>query len=160
MESANGDVNDLITLNGCGYITQWPFPPNIKQCPNHLCKEVFECRSTAILHYQEQHANHSILCNICNKPVLLAVENTTGRANKFNFINHYKRVHPNMKIPYDFKNETETIGTETIDTETIDIEMSETGPTVMETTNIKTSETERTDVTVKYQCQNSFSLPS
>lgn len=108
----NDEIDDLITLSGCDHITQWRFPQNQKRCPIHLCHEEFESRSAAISHYQEQHASHSILCDICNKPILLSVK--FGIENPHNFYNHYKRMHPNMKIPYEFGVDTEKIEVQTV----------------------------------------------
>ncbi|XP_055296597.1 zinc finger protein 271-like [Sitodiplosis mosellana] len=100
-ENEDSNVDDLITLNGCGHITQWQFPRNQKHCPSHTCCEVFKSRSAAISHYQEKHADHSILCSICNKPIALSV--TNGRYHsRHNILNHYERMHPNTKVPYDF----------------------------------------------------------
>lgn len=96
----NGNIEDLITLTGCGYITQWRFPQNQQQCPNNLCRADFESRSEAIVHYQERHADHMILCDICNKPIALGIK--AGIQSPVNFTNHYKRMHPNTEISYDF----------------------------------------------------------
>lgn len=106
-ESENDEIDDLIILNGCGYLTQWRFPTNQNQCPMHLCKEVFKSRSAAISHYREQHANHAVLCDVCNKPIAI------GR-NLSNIINHYKRMHPNAKYPYESGNETEKTEVQTV----------------------------------------------
>ena len=98
-KDANDEIDDLITLNGCGYITQWRFPRNQQQCPKHLCRQEFKSRAAAISHYQEKHANDAILCEICDKPI------ATGKIKRLrhlSFLDHYKRLHPNTKIPYDF----------------------------------------------------------
>lgn len=103
VENEDSEVDDLITLNGCGYITQWRFPRDLKQCPTRFCRKVFESRSSAIAHYQETHS-HSILCEICNKPIAL-----NGGHSPSNFIDHHRRMHPNTKNPYDFGNYIENV---------------------------------------------------
>lgn len=101
MESENDDIDDLITLNGGGYLTQLRFPPNQNQCPMRLCNAVFESRSAAISHYREQHANSSVLCDACNKPIALS-------KHLGNIRRHYRREHPGRNIPYKYDKGIET----------------------------------------------------
>ncbi|XP_031628317.1 uncharacterized protein LOC116344075 isoform X2 [Contarinia nasturtii] len=84
--------NDLITLNGCGIETTWHYPGNIMHCIVLSCKLEFKTRAQAIAHYKKQHADKSILCRICMKPIV--------SKNKKDFIRHYERVHFTEKIPY------------------------------------------------------------
>lgn len=94
-ENRNGkNEDDMITLYGCGKITKWRFPPNTKQCPVHLCRELFGLRSDAIRHYKKRHAPNAILCELCSKPIAVT--------NSFNFVQHYKFMHPDVEVPYSF----------------------------------------------------------
>lgn len=84
--------DDLITLHSCGITTQWKFPKNIKICPVITCRKNFDSRSNAIAHYKRTHANHSILCSICDKPLY--------SKSISDFIRHHKNIHPDVEIPY------------------------------------------------------------
>lgn len=94
IERKNDKDNDLITLGGCGRITQWRYPNNLMQCPNVKCCKEFETRSNAIAHFKELHAKDAILCSICQKPIAAQYESV--------FIRHWERKHPQMKMPYGF----------------------------------------------------------
>lgn len=95
------DIEDLITLSGCGIITKWKFPKNKKSCPVIGCHHDFEKRSDAITHYKEQHAKKSVLCSICNKPICAQW--------KDHFIRHHKRMHPNIDVPFGWDDELITL---------------------------------------------------
>lgn len=88
------EVDDLITLEGSGHITQWRFPSNITRCPVHNCRETFEVRSAGIAHYKEKHAKGAILCLLCDKPIYAP--------NVLTFVNHCRDRHQGEQIPYDF----------------------------------------------------------
>ncbi|XP_031628721.1 uncharacterized protein LOC116344364 isoform X2 [Contarinia nasturtii] len=82
---------DLIALSGYGLEIVWQYPMNITHCVVPNCKIVYETRSQAINHYRERHAPFSILCPECNRPI---------SKQKSNFIGHYEKMHPNVKVPY------------------------------------------------------------
>lgn len=92
----NDNADDLITLSGVGYITQWRFPVHSNECPLKSCREKFGLRSDAIAHYKRQHAMNAIHCAICDRPI------STGKL-RWNFIQHYKIMHPGVKMPFDFE---------------------------------------------------------
>lgn len=94
------EKNDLITLKGCSQITHWRFPQNITYCPVPLCKLMFGIRSDAIFHYRKKHADHAILCQICEKPI--------ATKSPCNFVRHYRRVHPGMQVPFGFGDQIES----------------------------------------------------
>lgn len=80
-EKQNDD--DIITLNGCGYVSQWRIPQtDWARCPIMNCKKTFKLRSHAILHFKRMHASDSICCSICNRPVLAQ--------NISNFVKHFE----------------------------------------------------------------------
>lgn len=86
---------DLINLSGAGFKTQWRFPPNQNRCPVVSCQQrSFESRSACLSHYKAVHAKFSINCCICEKPI---VSNF-----KHYFERHYRRVHPDVRDPFDF----------------------------------------------------------
>lgn len=102
LQSDNNDknedeVDDLITLRGCGRITQWRFPSDITRCPVHRCPHTFHSRAKAINHYKEKHANYAILCPICEKPI--------AAHSKHGFISHYEKWHAYQKVPYNLYDE-------------------------------------------------------
>lgn len=83
--------DDMITLSGCGVITQWHFPMNIKYCPARGCGKRFKARLNAINHYRDKHAHVCFLCTICDKPF-------AGRYPS-DIKQHYKRFHSKASIP-------------------------------------------------------------
>lgn len=93
----------MIQLKGCGEIVNWTFPKtDWQKCQIFGCRSQFQCRSDAIAHFKAYHTENSVLCLICNKPI---------RANyPANFRLHYRTSHPNVKIPYEFKNRKNKIG--------------------------------------------------
>lgn len=91
-EEDNDD--DLITLNGCGQITQWRFPKGMERCPLISCQELFDDRSEAIDHYKMQHAKKSILCYVCDIPIYTYSSK--------DFEAHFRRMHPDAEIPFQF----------------------------------------------------------
>lgn len=88
------EIDDLITLSGCGLTTEWRFPKCLKKCPVSRCDNRSRSRLNAILHYKKQHAMHSILCPICVKPICALHKN--------NFLSHHRHCHPDKEIPYNF----------------------------------------------------------
>lgn len=94
----DNEADGVITLHGCGRTTYWTFPQKQKQCPVHICREDFGNRSEAIEHYKERHTNFSILCPICSKPIIAQ--------SLIDFAKHYKRIHPNEKLPYNLSLKT------------------------------------------------------
>lgn len=86
--------DDLVTLYGCGYITQWRFPMHLKECPVRGCRLQFKNRQNTIAHYKKVHAKNAILCSLCNKPIAAKQASL--------FIKHYRRMHPKSSVPFDF----------------------------------------------------------
>lgn len=84
------EVDDLITLSGCGQITKYRFP-RTKRCPIATCRLIFDKRSKAISHYKKHHAKNYIFCSICESPLFV---NHLGT-----FIRHYEEHHPHMDAP-------------------------------------------------------------
>lgn len=74
-------------------ISTWRFPSNLKKCPLLKCKVEFKSRSLAIRHYKAHHASTSVLCFLCKKPI--SVKGNSGSAN---YRNHFKRMHPHVKL--------------------------------------------------------------
>lgn len=85
---------DLILLKGCGQTTQWKFPAERTSCPVTNCLEQFEDRVTAIEHYKKNHTQKSILCYLCNAPMVVWSDK--------DFENHYRRIHPDVEMPVQF----------------------------------------------------------
>lgn len=85
------EIDDLITLGGCGHVTYWRFPPNLSRCPYNHCKSAFKYRSDLITHYKKMHAPDLILCTICEKPVTALDMN--------NYYKHYIEKHPGIEPP-------------------------------------------------------------
>lgn len=71
---------------------KWQFP-QVTKCPVVGCRDAFESRFDAMLHYKQHHAMEAILCNFCAKPIRID-------CNKDGFVRHFQRLHPNQKIPY------------------------------------------------------------
>lgn len=67
-------------------------PAGMLICPNKGCQQIFKVRSDLIRHFKNNHAEGSIACNLCQKPIKVAQFDQ--------FVVHYQRVHPFMKIPY------------------------------------------------------------
>lgn len=69
----------------------WQFA-DTKRCPVRSCGILFATRAKAIAHYRENHAQHSVLCVICNYPLMLltAAHHLDG---------HYRRKHPGVEPP-------------------------------------------------------------
>lgn len=95
------DANDLIELSGGGVTTLWQFPSNTTNCPVSNCEMAFGTRSLAIDHFKNQHAEHSIYCPLCDKP--LTVHQFFDL-----FKSHYNQMHPNHTTPYDLYAENES----------------------------------------------------
>lgn len=96
-ENTHGTANedgDLILLNGCGYKTEYKFPENQRTCPVFRCDVASESRSALIHHYKETHAENSIYCFLCCKPIVTK--------DGHNFRTHYRLKHKNVKDPFDF----------------------------------------------------------
>lgn len=92
VEEESKDV-DLLTLSGCGYITKWRFPQDLKNCPVLRCRKLdFPSRSDAIAHYKLKHAKDAILCHPCNKPI--------SAPHRQGFKLHNDSMHPNIKDPF------------------------------------------------------------
>lgn len=85
--------DDLITLGGCGQVTQWRFPQNLSSCPVLKCLKQFNSRSDAITHYKLKHAKNAVYCSLCNKPIAAPLPGI--------YKLHYNRLHPNIKNPFD-----------------------------------------------------------
>lgn len=83
--------DDLITLTGLNRISTWRFPINLKECPLRTCRIRFKSRSLAIAHYKSNHASTSVLCFLCKKPI-------SSKCGATNYIKHFKRLHPHVKI--------------------------------------------------------------
>lgn len=89
--------NDTITL---GELTEyenaeWQFPDTVR-CPYRSCSRIFDTRSNTIEHYRKTHAKHSVLCKICNYPLMLM-------KGAHHFKSHYMRKHPSMPPPVKVK---------------------------------------------------------
>lgn len=93
-EDEQSEKNDVITLKGCGVITQWTFPENQTRCPISGCWKLFDNRSIAIEHYKRSHSKKTILCFACNAPMCVY--------NDDDFENHYRRMHPDVEMPFQF----------------------------------------------------------
>lgn len=90
----HNEVDDLITLNGCGKITHWLFPKRQTHCPIETCGAAFGTFSDAIQHFKREHSNNSIFCYLCQKPILVNYS--------ADFMRHYQQKHPGQKSPYSF----------------------------------------------------------
>lgn len=88
----NNGEQDVIILKGCGVQTKWHFPPNQNRCPVKKCGIAFQNRLLALTHYQDVHADYSILCPICQKPIIAK--------DKARFRRHYRLVHKTVELPY------------------------------------------------------------
>lgn len=95
-------ADDMIILEACGIITKWQFPLNSTMCPATRCNKKFGSRAEAIAHYKQQHAKGAILCEICNKPLVV------GTTSDY-YIQHFERVHPFKRIPFNLNGSTDDI---------------------------------------------------
>lgn len=90
----------MITLKAHGVVTHWEFPKRLRTCPITSCRKFSDDRSGAIDHFKLQHAENSILCSLCNKPVYCK--------QKSHYASHYRSLHPEVKqIPFDFGQQRE-----------------------------------------------------
>lgn len=72
---------------------KWIFPASLTQCPVVRCTAVSSGNRAALkAHYRKVHADASVLCELCNKPI-------ATRNGKHNVIIHYRHKHPNAAIP-------------------------------------------------------------
>lgn len=95
------EVDDLITLEGCGNKTQWRFlKTDWTRCPVLVCKTTFKLRSHAILHYKEFHARDFCFCTVCEKPVYASTVAS--------FLKHYQEKHPGVDPASNFEKNIET----------------------------------------------------
>lgn len=84
--------DDPIVLNSCGIKSHWTVPVGMLKCPTLNCQKNFETRSDLIRHFKENHAEGSILCYECQRPI---------RVRRFDlYIQHYRRIHPFVKVPF------------------------------------------------------------
>lgn len=99
-QTQDENEDDLITISGLNWITEWKFPKNLTQCPVHRCNQDLGCnnqleiRSAAISHFKERHAKRAVFCFICEKLIICWFKSSFDR--------HYRRIHPNKKIPFNF----------------------------------------------------------
>lgn len=80
---------DWIDLRGCGKNSRWKFPNCMTKCPE--CSVEFISRSDIIAHYKENHSADTILCYLCDWPILGT-----------NFQMHFRLLHPNDTNPFHF----------------------------------------------------------
>lgn len=85
----NGLNDDLVELNGLNTKTLWKFPSCLTKCPE--CSAEFDSRSDIIAHYKEEHSADTILCHLCDWPILGT-----------NFQMHFRLLHPNDANPFHF----------------------------------------------------------
>lgn len=96
--------DDLIALNACGIRTKWRIPADMQKCPTSSCQQIFKMRSDLIRHFKENHAEGSILCNLCQKPI---------RITQFDqYVGHYRRIHPFAKVPFTGGDEQDPLNSE------------------------------------------------
>lgn len=89
------EEDEAIILSGSGQISQWMWPKLLTKCPVQNCHVIVKNRQEAINHYRASHALTSILCPYCDKPIYAQVP--------CHYKRHFDRVHPNVKMPFDFK---------------------------------------------------------
>lgn len=94
-KTVHDDDDDLITLRACGHITKWRMPADMLKCPVLNCQQVFKQHLSLVTHYKENHADGSLLCALCDKPLRVY-------AGGNDYIKHYQIKHPNHKIPFEF----------------------------------------------------------
>lgn len=78
-----------------GQRVEWSFPKKFKRCPVKSCSERTSNRAALKAHYKETHAEHAILCEICNIPIAIL-----NRNNLYNLRQHYSSKHPNVDVPF------------------------------------------------------------
>lgn len=83
---------DVITLVALNITTSWRVPETLKKCPVLTCQLNFKQRSDFVQHYKTTHANGSICCPLCSKPI------RCSRINDFRV--HYVRVHSTAKCSF------------------------------------------------------------
>lgn len=88
------DDDDAIILTGCGQISQWIWPEHLTKCQVRTCHSNIKSRREAIKHFRDTHANVSILCPLCDKPI--------HAPSPYQFKRHFHRSHPNCEIPFVF----------------------------------------------------------
>lgn len=93
-DKSTGSRKNLITLNAFGIETYWKFPKGIKNCPVFRCNFSSAKNAITLAHYKATHAAHSILCEICDKPIC-------SSKRKY-FAVHFQKRHPNVKVPHGF----------------------------------------------------------
>lgn len=96
--------DDRIVLNSCGIKSHWKVPVGMLQCPNARCEQTFKMRTDLIRHFKENHAEGSILCYVCQRPI---------RALQFDqYERHYRRRHPFIKVPFTGGGQDEQLNSE------------------------------------------------
>lgn len=84
--------DDPIVLSSCGIESHWTVPAGMLKCPTARCGQIFKMRSDFIRHFKAKHAEGSILCYVCQRPI---------RITQFDqYVLHYHRVHPFVKVPF------------------------------------------------------------
>lgn len=92
---ATDEMDGYILLEGCGQISQWQFPKELKKCPYDNCGIQFAVRSDAIIHFQNRHAKHSIYCSICDMPIYAETIKK--------FRDHNEAKHPEVDVELNFQ---------------------------------------------------------
>lgn len=93
----NADDNLIKLGEACGVISYWQLPTNLNRCPVNPCRTVFEDNSALKEHYSLEHSKYAILCPPCGEPVM------TKSKGIHVFENHFRKYHPNLQQPYDFR---------------------------------------------------------
>lgn len=93
-EEDDDDDDDAVILTGCGQICKWMWPKNLNKCQVPMCQADVKNRREAIKHFRKAHASRSLLCHLCDKPIYAT--------SPYLYKRHFNRIHPNMKIPFDF----------------------------------------------------------
>lgn len=88
---------ESITLRGCGFVTQWRFPDDLTRCPVGRCFKRFNSRSSAKEHFISKHADDSVFCFACNKPIAACKRGI--------YLAHFKRKHPKIQNPFQHFND-------------------------------------------------------
>lgn len=93
-EEDDDDDDDAVILTGCGQICKWMWPKNLNKCQVPRCQANVKNRREAINHFRETHANRSILCHLCDKPI------NAPKPSRFKY--HFLSKHPNQTMPFIF----------------------------------------------------------